>query len=280
MPRWRKRPLADDTMMRHPAVSGQFYESSPARLARQVKDCIEDGINKEKVTGLVSPHAGFMYSGRVAGAVYSRIKSPRTFILIGPNHTGLGSPVSMMVSGTWQVPTGELKVDERLAGKLKNYAEVITEDPRAHQMEHSLEVQLPFILHFFPDVSIVPITMMPVSLDMCRAVGEALTEAVKDAEYPVTLVASSDMSHYETDSAARKKDGKAIERIMAMDPEGLFNTVREEDISMCGVNPVTAMLFAARALGASEPVLVSYMTSGEVSGDYDSVVGYAGILVK
>jgi AmmeMemoRadiSam system protein B len=221
-----------------------------------------------------------MYSGRVAGAVYSRIKSPNTFILIGPNHTGLGSPVSIMLSGSWQVPTGELKLNELLAGRLKDYAEVIAEDSRAHQMEHSLEVQLPFILHFFPDVSIVPITMMPVSLDICRAVGEAVAAAVEDSEYPVTIIASSDMSHYETDSAARKKDRKAIDRIMVLDPAGLFNTVSEEGISMCGVNPVTTMLFAARTLGASESVLVRYMTSGEVSGDYDHVVGYAGILVK
>ena len=267
-------------MMRHPAVSGQFYESSPLKLTRQVNDCIEEGLEKERVIGLVSPHAGLMYSGRVAGAVYSRIKSPHTFILIGPNHTGLGSPVSMMSSGIWHMPTGELKIDERLAGKLKNYAEVITEDSRAHQMEHSLEVQLPFILHFSADVSIVPITMMPVSLDTCRAVGEAIAEAVKDSEYPVTIIASSDMSHYETDSAAREKDRMAIDRVLALDPAGLFNTVREEKISMCGVNPVTTMLFAARTLGASESVLVRYMTSGEVSGDYDYVVGYAGILVK
>lgn len=267
-------------MIRQPAVAGQFYEASPSRLTSQVDDYIEADVKKEHAIGIVSPHAGLMYSGRVAGAVYSRIKIPRTFILIGPNHTGFGSPVSIMSSGVWQMPTGRLKINEELAVKLMNYSAEITDDSLAHQMEHSLEVQLPFILHFSSDVTIVPITMMPVSMDICRILGEALAAVVKESENTVTIIASSDMSHYEKDSAARKKDKRAIERVIAMDPEGLYKTVMEENISMCGVIPVTTMLFAARKLGASESSLIKYMTSGEVSGDYDSVVGYAGLIVK
>ncbi|MBI4682880.1 MAG: AmmeMemoRadiSam system protein B [Nitrospirae bacterium] len=267
-------------MIRQPAVAGQFYEASPLRLTRQVDNYIEADIEKEHAIGLVSPHAGLMYSGRVAGSVYSRIKVPRTFILIGPNHTGFGSPVSIMSSGIWQMPTGKLKINEDIAGKLMNYSAEITDDILAHQMEHSLEVQLPFILHLSSDVTIVPITMMPVSLDICRVVGEALASVVKDSEDTVTIIASSDMSHYVSDSAARKKDKRAIDRVIALDPEGLYKTVRDQDISMCGVIPVTAMLFAANKLGASEAVLVKYMTSGEVSGDYDYVVGYAGVIVR
>lgn len=267
-------------MIRKPAVAGQFYESSPSRLTRQVNGFLEADAKKESAIGIVSPHAGFMYSGRVAGAVYSRIKMPRTFVLIGPNHTGLGQPVSLMSSGVWQMPTGELKIDEGLAGELKRCSDIVVEDSLAHRMEHSLEVQLPFILQYSSDVSIVPVTMMPVPLDVCRLVGEAIADAVKKADYAVTIIASSDMSHYISDSAARKKDRKAIDRVIAMDPAGLYNTVRNEDISMCGVDPVTTMLFAARELGASEAGLVKYMTSGEVSGDYDYVVGYAGIIVR
>ncbi len=267
-------------MIRKPAVAGQFYESSPSRLTSQVNDFLEADAEKESAIGIVSPHAGLMYSGRVAGAVYSRIKMSRTFILIGPNHTGLGQPVSLMSSGVWHMPTGELTIDEGLAGELKKGSDIISEDSLAHRMEHSLEVQLPFILHYSSDVGIVPVIMMPVPLDVCRLVGEAIADAVKKADYPVTIIASSDMSHYVSDSAARKKDRKAIDRVIAMDPEGLYNTVRDEDISMCGVVPVTTMLFAARKLGASEAALVKYMTSGEVSGDYDYVVGYAGLIVR
>jgi len=267
-------------MIRKPAVAGQFYESSPVRLTRQVNDFLEADAEKESAIGIVSPHAGLMYSGGVAGAVYSRIKMPRTFILIGPNHTGLGSPVSLMSSGVWHMPTGEIKIDDNLAGKLKEGSDIISEDSFAHRMEHSLEVQLPFVLHFSSDVSIVPLTMMSVPLDVCRVVGEALADAVIDSEYPVTIIASSDMSHYVSDSEARKKDSKAIDRVLALDPAGLYKTVSDENISMCGVVPVTTMLFAAKKLGASEAVLVKYMTSGEVSGDYDYVVGYAGIIVK
>jgi AmmeMemoRadiSam system protein B len=267
-------------MKRKPAVAGQFYESSASGLSSQVNDYIETNVEKEGAIGIVSPHAGLMYSGRVAGAVYSRIKIPRTFILIGPNHTGIGSPLAIISSGEWQMPTGELKVDENLAKKLKQHCNVIEENSLAHQMEHSLEVQLPFILQFSSSVHIVPITVMAVSLDTCRLIGEAMADAVKDSDYAVTIIASSDMSHYESDSAARSKDKKAIERIIAMDPEGLYDTVKNEKISMCGVIPATIMLYAAKKLGAEESTLVKYMTSGEVSGDYDYVVGYAGFIVK
>lgn len=266
-------------MKREPAVAGQFYPSSPSELTEMVRDYTDAGCEKESAIGIVSPHAGLMYSGRVAGAVFSRIRFPRTFILIGPNHTGLGKPVSIMSSGQWDMPTGELDIDTGVAEVLKGHSGVFEENRVAHQMEHSLEVQLPFMLYFSSDIKIVPVIMMPGPLETCRLVGEALAEAVKSAGYPVTIVASSDMSHYVTDSTARKKDKKAIECITALDPEGLFNTVKNENISMCGAVPVTSMLYAAKKLGAKEASLVKYMTSGEVSGDYDYVVGYAGLTV-
>lgn len=267
-------------MKRKPAVAGQFYQSSPSKLTEEVGEYVQSNMVKEHAIGIVSPHAGLMYSGRVAGAVYSGIEFPHTFILIGPNHTGIGSAVSIMSSGSWQMPTGELQIDEHIADKVKQHSGVFEEDRSAHSMEHSLEVQLPFILYFSSEAAIVPITMMSESLDVCRDVGEALSEAIKDEEYPVMIVASSDMSHYETDSVARTKDRKAIDRVLSLDPEGLYDTVKREGISMCGVIPVTAMLFAAKKLAAKEARLVKYMTSGEVSGDYDYVVGYAGIMIK
>jgi len=185
-----------------------------------------------------------------------------------------------MLSGEWQMPTGELEINENIARKITEKSDIIEEDALAHSMEHSLEVQLPFILYYSSDVKIVPIVMMAESLETCRLTGEAIADAVKESKDSVTIVASSDMSHYVTDSMARKKDKKAIDRVLALDPEGLYNTVRKEGISMCGFMPVTTMLFAALKLGAREAELVKYMTSGEVSGDYDYVVGYAGMIIR
>ncbi len=267
-------------MKRKPAVSGQFYPSSPSALTGQVRGFIQKDVEKAHAIGIVSPHAGIMYSGAVAGAVFSRIRFPGTFVLIGPNHTGMGSPVSIMSSGTWQMPIGELKINEDLAKKIMEHSDIIEEDPLAHAMEHSLEVQLPFILYYSADISIVPVTMMSESLETCRAVGETIAHAVKTAGDSVTIVASSDMSHYVSDSTARAKDRKAIEKVLALDPEGLYHTVRKEGITMCGFMPVTTMLFAALQLGAKKAELVRYMTSGEVSGDYDYVVGYAGMIIR
>jgi AmmeMemoRadiSam system protein B len=267
-------------MTRKPAVAGQFYEASRSGLTDQVESYIEHDLSRESAVGIVSPHAGLMYSGAVAGAVYSRIKLPRTFILLGPNHTGLGSPVSIMSSGKWQMPTGEIEIDESIARELKGHTQLIEEDEKAHAMEHSLEVQLPFILHFSGGVKIVPIIMMTDSLDICKTLGQSLAEIIRGSKYPVTIIASSDMSHYVTDAAARPLDKRAIDRILDIDPEGLYQTVREEAISMCGVVPVTTMLYAARELGADKAELVKYMTSGEVSGDYNYVVGYAGLIIR
>jgi len=267
-------------MKRKPVVAGQFYSASSSGLSKEVQRYIQASPVKEKAIGVVSPHAGLIYSGAVAGAVYSRIEFPHTFILLGPNHTGLGKPLSIMARGEWEIPTGSLKIDEALAKKILSYSRVIEEDSFAHSMEHSLEVQLPFILHFSSDVKIVPVMMMTDSLDHCRLVGETIADGIKDTEYPVTIVASSDMSHYEADSIARTKDKKAIDRILSLNPEGLYQTVVKEGISMCGFIPVTAMLYSAKKLGAKDATLVKYMTSGDVSGDYGYVVGYAGLIIK
>ncbi len=267
-------------MVREPAVAGQFYKGTPDLLSREVQSYILDSP-KERVIGAVCPHAGLMYSGHVAGAVYSRIELPDTLVLIGPNHTGLGSAVSIYPEGRWIIPTGSFDVDEVLAHRIySNAADIITKDTKAHLFEHSLEVQLPFIAFFKKSVRIVPIVIMQASVEECRAVGEAISDATGKTGRDVMIVASSDMSHYVSDSEARILDKLAIDRIVDLDPEGLYNTVVSKRITMCGYMPVAIMLYAALGLGATHAELVGYATSGEVSGDYDYVVGYAGIVVK
>ncbi len=267
-------------MKRSPAVAGQFYYGTASKLKSQVEQYILAEAAKEKVIGIISPHAGLMYSGHVAGAVYSSIEFPKTFVLIGPNHTGLGSNVSIMTSGQWEIPTVTFEIDEELAGKIAKAAPDISEDVKAHLFEHSLEVQLPFIAYFSGSVKIVPITVMNASLQECEAIGNGIADAVKEAGYDVVIAASSDMSHYVPDAVARKLDEFAIDEILRLNPEGLYNTVQNQNISMCGFLPATIMLYAAKALGAKEARLVKYATSGDVSGDYEHVVGYAGVVVR
>ncbi|MBF0557196.1 MAG: AmmeMemoRadiSam system protein B [Nitrospirae bacterium] len=267
-------------MRRPPAVAGQFYYGSPAQLKGQVEQYVSSDAVKETVIGAISPHAGLIYSGHVAGAVYSSISFPETFILLGPNHTGLGARLSLMTSGEWEIPTGVLTVDDVLAGAIAAEVPLLSSDTGAHQFEHSLEVQLPFIAYYSVSAKIIPIAVMNASLEECRQVGEGIARAVKHSGRRVVVVASSDMSHYISDTSARELDKLALSEVLSMDPEGLYSTVLRKNISMCGFIPATIMLYAAKSLGAHEARLVKYATSGEVSGDYEHVVGYAGVVVK
>jgi len=288
-------------MLRRAAVSGQFYKGSPEALKRQVEGFLTPGAGKKKAFGILAPHAGLMYSGSVAGAVYSSVDLPDKFILIGPNHTGLGAAVSIMSSGRWETPLGTVDIDESLATAIRGRSRLITEDDRAHLHEHSLEVQLPFIQYLRPSASIVPIQMLDTRLETCLAVGRAIGEAIKNwgqgsgvsgqgktqelIRNPqseirnVLIVASSDMSHYEPAEIARKKDLLAIDHILSLDPEGLYGTIKSNHITMCGYGPAVAMLEACKALGATSAELIKYANSGEVSNDFDQVVGYAGIVI-
>ncbi len=292
-------------MRRHPAVAGQFYKGSPESLRKQVREFIVPGAVKTKALGIVSPHAGLIYSGSVAGAVYSRIELPDTFVLIGPNHTGLGAPVSLMARGQWETPLGLIEIDETLAASILSKSPRIQEDSLAHLREHSLEVQLPFIQHFKKEFKIVPIQMLDTRLETCKEVGRAVAEAIKSwgegsgvrSQEPeqeklrtpqsalrispeVLIVASSDMSHYEQAAIAKEKDFKAIHQVLNLDPEGLYRVVKEYGITMCGFGPAVAMLIACKLLGATRAELIKYANSGEVSGDFDQVVGYAGVVVR
>lgn len=267
-------------MKRKAAVAGQFYHGTTSRLLQQVEEYTDTGAQKEEAVGIVVPHAGLIYSGGVAGAVYSAIRPPKTFVMLGPNHTGLGSRVALMDEGEWEVPTGTVGIDRRVAGRIALDDPAVSRDPQAHFFEHSLEVQLPFIVHLSPETRIVPIALLSLTMSECLELGESIAGAVKSVDYPVVILASSDMSHYQPDKVARVKDRLAIDKILDMDPEGLYETVLRERISMCGYLPVTVMLHAAKLLGAGSARLVKYATSGEVSGDYDSVVGYAGIIIR
>jgi hypothetical protein len=266
-------------MKRTPSVAGQFYAGSSSTLTRQVEGYVLRDSPKEKVIAVMSPHAGLMYSGHVAGAVYSAIQFPKTFVLIGPNHTGIGADVAIMCTGEWVIPTASFPIDEALSQAIVAEIPSVAEDAEAHLFEHSLEVQLPFIAHFSDAVKIVPITVMKVTDEECEAIGQGIAEAIREVGYDVVIVASSDMSHYVPDAVAKKLDSLAITEILNLHPEGLYEVVLRERISMCGYIPATIMLHAAKALGASRARLVKYATSAEVSGDYDHVVGYAGVII-
>lgn len=265
---------------RSPAVAGMFYPESKEALSSQLDSFIQLGLEKKKVLAIVSPHAGYIYSGSVAGDVYSTIHIPQKVILLGPNHTGLGIRASVMSKGSWILPNGIVKIDTSLAERIIENSRTLKSDDTSHLREHSIEVQIPFLLHERTDIEIVPITLMQLDIGSCHDLGEAIANAIIATKSEVLIIASSDMTHYESQKSARKKDEKAIEKIIALDPEGLLNVVINNNISMCGVIPATIMLIAAKKLGAKKASLIKYTTSGDVSGDYDQVVGYAGLTVE
>jgi len=267
-------------MKRKGVFAGRFYPGSAGALKEElISYTIKDAL-RVKASGIIVPHAGYIYSGRVAGEVYSKVELPDKFIILSPNHTGMGAAVSLYPKGSWETPLGSVEVDEKLSQKISDNYSKIKEDAEAHAGEHSLEVQLPFIQFFKKNFSFVPITLQHLTVEECKNLGIALAKAIKDSKEDVLVVASSDMTHYESAKAAEKKDRLAISQIEALNPEGLHRTVRENGITMCGVIPATVMLFAARELGAKKGTLVKYSNSGETSGDYDEVVGYAGLYVS
>ncbi|MDD5449703.1 MAG: AmmeMemoRadiSam system protein B [Candidatus Omnitrophica bacterium] len=267
-------------MKRNPAVAGQFYPLTAEAVEKQVYGFIEKPKNKINAIGVVSPHAGYIYSGPVAGSVYSRIELKPTYIIIGPNHTGKGKPYSLMSEGSWVMPQGEIDIDVKLAKALLSGSEFLEEDFLAHAYEHSIEVQLPFLQYFKSPFKIVPIIISYSKGHIYQAIGREIAKAVKESKKDVMIIASSDMTHYESQEDAHSKDMKAIEAILKLDEEELVKRVEKFDISMCGYAPVSVMLAAAKELGAKSAELVKYQTSGDASGDYSSVVGYAGIIIK
>jgi MEMO1 family protein len=268
------------TSIRQPAVAGKFYPESANQLRNDVLSYVPAEVEKVHAIGAVIPHAGYMYSGHVAGAVFARLQLPPRFVILCPNHTGLGQPLAIMSRGSWATPLGQARIDEELADSLKSTFPLIKEDEDAHRTEHALEVELPFLQVLQPDFRFVPLTVGTGQFEVLSALGVSIARALKNIASESMIIASSDMNHYESDEITRVKDHRAIEQVLALDTRGLYDTVREQKISMCGYGPTVAMLTAAKLLGAKESELVKYATSGDVSGDRDWVVGYAGMLVK
>jgi hypothetical protein len=268
-------------MIRTPAVAGQFYPSSPTALRQTISSLTPHSKgDRQNAMVAMAPHAGYVYSGAVAAETFARINIPPDIIVMGPNHHGGGLPLAVMEKGEWQMPFGTLQINEPLAGTILTQSELFQADAKAHIPEHSLEVQIPFLQYHREDISLVPICISYISLEDCRQAGEALARAIKAYGKPVLIVASTDMTHYESRESASRKDKKALEHIDKMDPQGLYNTVVGNRISMCGIMPTTIALTAANSLGAKKAELVRYTDSGETSGDTDHVVGYAGYIIS
>ncbi len=267
-------------MFRPPAVAGLFYPSDPRELARQVDQFCSNGANKIAACACVVPHAGYMYSGQVAGAVYAAIEIPQRCILLGPRHFPQGQSMAILTSGAFSTPLGNAPIDPELAAELAQVCPLLREDVVAHAREHSLEVQIPFLQRLRADFRFVPVVLATDRYGAIEELGHAVAQVVKKAREPVLVIASSDMNHYESDAITRVKDERAITKILALDPRGLYDTVRSEGITMCGYAATVAMLIAAGQLGGNEAALVRYATSADAGGDRDRVVGYAGVTVR
>jgi AmmeMemoRadiSam system protein B len=269
-------------MIRLPAVAGRFYPDDMGRL-RSVVDSFLAGAGEEKkmrARACLVPHAGYVYSGRVAGEVYRRMEIPGRVILLGPRHFPRGAPFAILSEGAWQTPLGMAPIDRHLAEEIVRAFPLLREDAVAHSAEHSLEVQIPFLQRLVPSFAFVPIVIGPAQWEPLEALGHALAGVIAAEREPVLLIASSDMNHYESDAVTRVKDRKVIDRILALDGRKLFDTVRDENISMCGYAAAVAVVIAAQELGATNAELVRYANSGEVNGDMQEVVGYAGMVMK
>ncbi len=267
-------------MVRKPAVAGYFYPDRASKLRAMIEKMVDPEASKVKAIAVVSPHAGYIYSGPVAGAVFSSVLLPDLFVILGPSHRGTRSIFAISSAGSWATPLGDVPIDEELARAVMRHSSLIEEEPSAHALEHSLEVQLPFIQYFKKDFAIVPVCVSyQADFENLEELARAIISGLKETGKESLLVASTDMSHYVSHETAKKKDFLAIERIEALDARGLYSVVREEDISMCGYQPTVATILAAKTLGAKKAELIRYQTSGETTGDYEQVVGYAGVRI-
>jgi len=276
--------------IRKPAVAGYFYESRADELQARIEWSIKHEVGPKapvlpklgaEALGGVVPHAGYMYSGPVAAWLYSALAgygAPDTFVIIGPNHYGIGAPVAIMKSGAWETPFGRVEIDEELASLIAlNYRE-IEDDPYAFSKEHSIEVQLPFIQYYFKNVKFVPIAMWRQTLSTSRELGKAIAKALREYKRRVYVLASSDFNHYEPHDVTVKKDDMAIGKILELDEAGLFDVASRFDISICGIGPIASVIVVAKELGFSNATLLKHATSGDTSGYRDETVGYASIL--
>ena len=268
--------------LRKPVVAGQFYPSDAKDLNVMISSFVDKTAQKSDCFGCILPHAGYIYSGRVAVCTISGVKIKDTVVLLGPNHTGQGATFSIMPQGIWQTPLGDIEINSKLAGLFLDKSRYLEADSLAHLDEHSLEVELPILQYFRNDFKIVPIAIKTDDLSKLNAVGQELASVVieNDLRGSVMFIASSDMTHYEPQKKAEIKDALAIEAILGLDEQKLKVVVEESDISMCGFAPIAILIKVAKLLGAKRGQLIKYQTSGDVNSDRSSVVGYAGITIN
>ncbi len=267
-------------MTRQPAVAGQFYPGSDQKLRAVLAQLIPENASKTVVKGIISPHAGYVYSGALAGLLYSRVTIPDTVLVIGPNHHGAGAAAALYPDGHWLTPLGQISINSRLNALLLQHGPYLQSDDIAHRNEHSLEVQIPFMQYLRPDVTICALCIGHGDYAPLRDIGHGIAAAIREYGTEVLIVASSDMTHYESAESARNKDQLALERVLALDGKGLLEVCRQRKITMCGVVPAAVMIEATLQSGAGQAELVAYGTSGDVTGDNQQVVGYAAVTVR
>jgi AmmeMemoRadiSam system protein B len=267
--------------IRHPAVAGRFYPRDAEALREEVRSYLSHASQHTPVRALAClvPHAGYMYSGHVAGAVFAGLEIPQLCLVLCPNHTGMGRALAIVSEGAWETPLGNVAIDRAFAASLKQRCPLLQEDSSAHRNEHAAEVELPFLQMRQPQLKFVPIALGTGKFDALEQLGDAIADVIAAQNANILIVASSDMNHYESDAITRVKDHSAIAPILSLDARSLYDVVTQQNISMCGFGPAVTMLTAAKKLGAKSAELVKYATSGDVSGDRDLVVGYAGIVV-
>ncbi len=267
-------------MRRPAAVSGLFYPDNPDELRAYLSSVLDLHREKREIKAALAPHAGYIYSGKTAAACYSMFKQSDCYIILAPNHTGLGSPFSIMTGGTYTTPLGDVEIDEELSLKILKNSTILEEDPIAQIKEHAIEVQLPF-LQFLSEKAgrsfkIVPIVLATQQFDDLEEIGVAIASAIDKRS--AVIIASSDMNHYESQEITQKKDSLAIEQMLMYSPFGLLETVQKNSITMCGVGPAVSAMIAAKHLGASKAELIAHSTSAEINHDYHNIVGYSSII--
>lgn len=265
--------------MREPVVAGRFYPENQGELLSTIETYTQE-VSSSPVPAIaaIAPHAGYIYSGQLAARTFKEVTIPQTIILIGPNHTGKGASISLSTK-RWKTPLGIVPVNKSLAQAIVASHEPATVDESAHRFEHSLEVQLPFLQYLQPALSIVPITIKQLSYNACNDLASAIFSTLASNNNQILIVTSSDMNHYESRAISGKKDRMALDAIREMNPALLYKTVQQNNISMCGVIPVVITLLLSQKLGAKNARIVDYMDSGNVSGDIQQVVGYAGVII-
>ena len=267
-------------MLRLPAVAGRFYPSDPRELTALVREYSQPDSQHPPISvrACLVPHAGYVYSGHVAGAVFARVVLPERIIVLGVRHYPRGEAAAILSNGAWRTPLGDAPIDPALAEELRRECPLLRDDSVAHSGEHSLEVQVPFLQVLAPGFSFVPVALGTVRFESLVSVGEAIARVLRNSKESILLLTTSDLNHYEDDATTRVKDQKAIDRLLELDPRGLYDVCRNEEISMCGLGPAVAMLTVLNALGAQKSELVKHATSADVSGDHSQVVGYAGMI--